>query len=282
MIRSTRRLRRVLAVALTIAAGVALAGLGCADRLILPPAQHARPRGGVTRREFPNGAGGVIEAFVARSPGATGATTQPAAYVLRFTGGDAAAAAPFTASRWKNRPVEVWVVNYPGYGGSAEPRSLASLARASTRAYDELREVAGDRPIVVEGFSLGTVPALHVAASRPVAGVILQNPPPLRQVILGVHGWWNLWLIATPVALSVPRDFDSVANARKSGVPAIFLIAERDGTVPLKYQQKIIAAYTGPNRVILQHGADHVAPLNAEDEQTLQDGMDWLLKLAAP
>jgi hypothetical protein len=122
---------------------------------------------------------------------------------------------------------------------------------------------------------------LHVAATRPVAGVILQNPPPLRQFILGGHGWWNLWLLAAPVALSVPHDFDSIANARRCNAPAVFLNAERDGTVPLKYQEKIVAAYAGPKRVIFQRGADHVTPLNSADEAALHDGMDWLIQQAA-
>ena len=50
----------------------------------------------------------------------------------------------------------------------------------------------------------------HVAANRPVAAIVLQNPPPLRQLILGHYGWWNLWLIATPVALGVPSELDSL------------------------------------------------------------------------
>jgi hypothetical protein len=40
-----------------------------------------------------------------------------------------------------------------------------------------------------------------VAANRPCAGLVLTNPPPLRNMILQRFGWWNLWLLATPVAL---------------------------------------------------------------------------------
>ena len=92
---------------------------------------------------------------------------------------------------------------------------------------------AADAPIVADGASIGVTAALHVAVSRPAAisGLILHNPPPLREVILWHFGWWNLWLLAGPIALQIPRDLDCVANARAIRTPAIFLLAEKDEIV---------------------------------------------------
>src|SRR2546426_7171586 len=155
-----RRLKRVLAVAIVFAIALALTGAGCADRLILPPVpRNVRPDGS-PRIAIPY-RDGVVEAFTARSPGAK--EVEPRAFVLRFSG-DAAGAARFIAGRWEHRPVEAWAVNYPGYGGSTGPRTLSALAAAALAAFDTLRATAGTRPIFIEGFSLGTVPALHVAA----------------------------------------------------------------------------------------------------------------------
>jgi len=78
--------------------------------------------------------------------------------------------------------------------------------------YDRVAPIAGSRPIFVEGASFGTAVALSVAARRPVAGVILKNPTPLRELILGAYGWWNLWLLASPVAARIPADLDAVAT----------------------------------------------------------------------
>ena len=216
---------------------------------------------------------GQLEGYRARSPGAKDA--EPKLFVLRFSG-DANTAAQWTADRWRDRPVEAWVVNYPGYGGSSGPRTLRALAAAALVAHDEMRRVAGERPIVLEGFSLGTVPALHIAASRKVNGVILQNPPPLRQLVLRHHGWWNLWLLAAPIALSLPREVDSIANARKRDAPAIFLVADKDRSIPPPLQREIHDAYRGPKRLILQKGADHVTPLDDATMNELQSAMDWL------
>src|SRR5688572_19878411 len=188
-----------------IAAILHLLITGCADTLILPPTPPPYYAQGTNRRTFVRD-GFHLEAFTARPPAS--ANEPPRAYVLRFTGGDASGSAAFTATRSNPRPVEVWVVNYPGYGASAGPRKLRTLAPAALAAFDQLKSIAGDHPIFLEGFSLGTVPALAVAARRPVAGVVLQNPPPLRELILDRHGWWNLWMLAGPIALQIPPELD--------------------------------------------------------------------------
>jgi pimeloyl-ACP methyl ester carboxylesterase len=256
-------------------ATLALGGVGCADRLIMPPVPPVGEGDGSPCVMIQRGDGRVLETFRARSPGAKDA--EPRAFVLRFSG-DANTAAQWTADRWRERPVEAWVVNYPGYGGSSGPRTLRELAHAALVAHDEMRRVAGARPIIVEGFSLGTVPALHVAANRPaVAGVIVQNPPPLRQVVLRHHRWWNLWLLAGPVALSLPREVDSIANAKRCHARAAFLVAEKDEAIPPALQRGIYDAYAGEKRLILQRGAGHVAPLDNATMAEVQDAMDWML-----
>jgi hypothetical protein len=270
---TARKRVRIALVALgVVAAALVPTGFACADRFILPPVPPPSRGDGSPRGEIPD-SDGIIEVFRARSPGAQ--TTDPRAFVLRFTG-DAGQAAQFTASRWRECPVEVWVVNYPGYGGSDGPRTLRRLAAAALAAYDATLKAAGGRPIILEGFSLGTVPALHVAANRPVAGLILQNPPALREVVLR-HGWWNLWLLAGPVAWSIPSELDSLANAKRCTVPAVFLLAEKDRTVPPEVQREVYGAYAGSKRLIVQIGAGHADPLDDATERQLRDGMDWIL-----
>src|SRR5690348_4911833 len=140
----------VVAPLVCIFAALSVGSAELADVLILPPAPGAPPpaaRGANEPRPrfIPFGPDHRIEVFIARSPGA--ATAAPLAFVLRFTGGDAAGAAVFTASRWRNRPVEVWVANYPGYGGSSGRRSLTRLAPAALATFDQLSRVADGRPI---------------------------------------------------------------------------------------------------------------------------------------
>ena len=168
-------------------------------------------------------------------------------------------------------------MNYPGYGGSTGQAHLSSIGPAALAAYDALKQKVGDRPIIVFGTSLGTTAALHVAANRPVTGLILQNPPPLRQIALRQFGWWNLWLIAGPVALRIPSALDSVANARLAHAPCAFLLAEEDELIKPKYHRLVVDAYAGEKRIISQPGAHHNDPIDAASIGKLNTAIEWML-----
>jgi pimeloyl-ACP methyl ester carboxylesterase len=129
------------------------------------------------------------------------------------------------------------------------------------------------------GTSIGATAALHVAASRPavIAGLILQNPPPLREMILRQFGWWNLWLLAGPIALQVPRDLDSIENAKAIHAPAIFLLAQRDDVVAPRFHRLVVNAYAGEKRVIELRGAYHNDPITGAELADLNDTLGWLL-----
>jgi len=140
-----------------------------------------------------------------------------------------------------------------------------------------LQRHANGKPVVLYGASLGASAALHIAAHRPVAGLILHNPPPLRQMILRQFGWWNLWLLAGPIALQIPRDLDSVSNAKAIHVPAIFLLADKDEVVAPRFHRLVVEAYAGEKRVISLPGAYHNDPVEGEALADLNRALDWLL-----
>lgn len=276
---------------------LALIAMGCIfspDHLILFPSQGNLGSIGGTRRTLPFG-GGELEIWTARSGGGrlVSAPRQPAArptrpapdvYILRFYG-NADRADPNVgpeALEWSLGPVEFWGVNYPGYGGSTGPAALAKVGPAALAAFDALQRESAGKPILVFGTSLGTTAALHVAAHRNVAGVILQNPPPIRQIILRQFGWWNLWLLAGPLATRIPAALDSVANAQAVHAPGIFLLAEKDDLVKPRYQQLVVAAYAGEKRVITQPGARHNEPLDGATTAELNAAVTWMLARPKP
>ena len=181
---------------------------------------------------------------------------------------------------WNDRAVEIWGMNYPGFGGSTGPARLSRIGPAAVAAFDELRRHAADRPIVAYGASIGATAALHVAASRPagITGLILHNPPPLREMILRQFGWWNLWLLAGPVTLQLPRDLDSIANARVSRAPSIFLLSEKDEIVAPRFHRLVVDAYAGEKHVIALRGAYHNDPIEGAALADLNEALDWLLE----
>jgi pimeloyl-ACP methyl ester carboxylesterase len=246
------------------------------DRLVIFPTTNRIDAGNAVRKIIPF-QGAELEVWTARSALAQ-QRGQPEIYVLRFYGNadraDRWVAAE--AGMWNNRAVEVWGMNYPGFGGSTGPARLARLGPAALTAFDELQKTAGDRPIIIFGASLGTTTALHIAAHRKIAGLILHNPPALRQIILRQFGWWNLWLFAGPMAYKLPADLDSVANARATHVPAIFLLAENDEVVAPKFQRLVVDAYAGEKRLIPLPGAGHNSPIEGAALTDFHQALDWL------
>ena len=228
-----------------------------ADHLILFPTNAPIDAGGAVRKIIPFDHGD-LEIWTAQSQRAQ-QHGRADVFILRFYGNADRADrwAALEAKMWKDRAVEIWGMNYPGFGSSTGPARLARIAPAAVATFDQLRREAGDAPIVAYGASIGATAALHVAASRPagIAGLILHNPAPLREIILRQFGWWNLWLLAGPIALQIPQDLDSIANAKASRTPAVFLLAERDEIVAPRFHRLVVQAYAGEKRIIELRGA---------------------------
>jgi uncharacterized protein len=247
------------------------------DHLILFPTRHPVATGGAVRKTVPF-QNGELEVWAAQSRLAQ-QKGRADVYVLRFYGNADRAErwAAAEAEMWNDRAIEIWGMNYPGFGGSTGPARLSRIGPAALAAFDELKRHAVNRPIVPFGASIGATAALHVAAQRPVAGLILHNPVPLREMILRRFGWWNLWLLAGPVALQLPRDLDSIANAKEIRAPAILLLAEKDEVVPARYHKLVVNAYRGEKRVIRLPGAYHNDPIEGAALADFYGALDWLL-----
>ena len=215
------------------------------DHLILFPTRAPINAGAAVRKTVPFERG-ELEIWTARSRRAQ-QQDYVDVFILRFYGNADRADrwAAIEAEMWNDRAVEIWGMNYPGFGGSTGPARLARIGPAAVATFDALKRHAANKgavesavpsgstpepalrtahtttPIVLYGASIGVAAALHVAASRPaeIAGLILHNPPPLREVILRQFGWWNLWLLAGPVALRIPRELDCIANAKATRAP---------------------------------------------------------------
>jgi pimeloyl-ACP methyl ester carboxylesterase len=253
------------------------------DHLILFPTRSPIAAGAAVRRTIPF-ENGDLEIWTAQSQAAR-KQGRVDVFILRFYGNADRADrwAAMEAEMWNDRAVEIWGMNYPGFGGSTGPARLARIGPAAVATFDILRHEAAGAPIVAYGASIGVTAALHVAVSRPteIAGLILQNPPPLREMILRQFGWWNLWLLAGPVALQIPRDLDCIANARATRTPAIFLLAERDEIVAPRFHRLVVQAYAGKKRIIELRGAYHNDPVEGTALADLNETLGWMLTKAS-
>ena len=246
------------------------------DQLILFPTTQQIDAQGATRQTVPFH-NGELEIWTAHSRLAK-QHNQADAYVLRFYGNADRAErwVALEADAFGERPIEICGMNYPGFGGSSGPATLKRISDAGLAAFDAVKSKAENKPIYVFGASIGTTVALHVAAKRDVRGLVLHNPTPLRQIILRNYGWWNLWLLAGPVALQIPGDLDSVANAKQIHGPAIFLLAQNDEIVSPRFQRLVVDAYAGEKKVITLPGAYHNSPIDGPVVTEINRAYDWL------
>jgi pimeloyl-ACP methyl ester carboxylesterase len=198
-----------------------------------------------------------ISICIARSDACEG--IDPSAFVLCCSGNASRAerATPAVREFWAEHPVEVWGLNYPGFGESTGPATLAGAAEAGLIAFDELAQQAAGRPIILECHSFGCTVGLHIAARRNIAAIVLYNPPPLREVIFGHYGWWNLWLGAAALLPHIPKNLDSLKNAAKATAPALVVSSEFDEVVPPRFHRRVFNAYAGEKRWLLLEGAGH-------------------------
>ena len=158
------------------------------------------------------------------------------------TGGRAERAARHPAECWGGDTV-TWTINPMGYGGSTGPATLQGYPEMVHSIGVHAGEVEPDRKIVVTGNSLGGISALLLAASFPVAGMLLRNPAPIHQLI----GKRPRYVVPTLglsklVAGTIPAEMDCVANASKTNCPCWFVTCEQDRVVPPGFQAQIWSA----------------------------------------
>ena len=126
---STNRRMVATAIALACIAVVFLGGLP--DHLILfPSTNRIDPRGAIRRTvPFENG---QLELWTAKSRAAQ-KSGRADVYVLRFYGNADRAErwVSAEADSWNERAIEIWGMNYPGFGGSSGPAKLARVGPAA-------------------------------------------------------------------------------------------------------------------------------------------------------
>lgn len=145
------------------------------------------------------------------------------------------------------------LVNYRGYGaseGKPSERDLYADALAVIDALARRPDVDPER-IVLVGRSLGAGVATHVAAHRPVAGVVLISP---YDSMIEVGRRHYPWL---PVGLLLKHPFDAQSAAPAIRAPLLAIAGGRDSIIPPVHSRRLFDAWGGPKRWVELPGADH-------------------------
>jgi fermentation-respiration switch protein FrsA (DUF1100 family) len=147
--------------------------------------------------------------------------------------------------------LDVFLVDYRGYGSSSGSPSEAGLARDARAVYGAATS-RGFSPekIVAFGESLGSAVAVGLAAERPCGGVILETP------FLSIRALARRHYPFVPGALIRTR-FDNGARIGAVAAPKLFLVAGRDEIVPPEQGLRLFELAPPPKTLYVIPEAGH-------------------------
>ena len=187
-------------------------------------------------------------------PGPAGAPV-----VLLFHGnGEIVADYDDAAAAYRELGAALLAVDYRGYGRSGGSPTPSSLIVDADAVLTFVRGWLADRgrpPIILLGRSLGSAPAIHLAASRgsEVAALILESGFARTLPLLR--------LVGVPVerlGLREADGFDNRERMRSVTVPTLILHADEDSIIPFEDAQlNFEACAAADKRLVVIEGADH-------------------------
>ena len=143
----------------------------------------------------------------------------------------------------------VLAVDYRGYGFSDGAPTMDALADDGLRVYDAFMSRPGRSagPVFLYGHSLGAGVAVHVAARRPTAGVVLESPPTsAADVIPGwrrLYPWYMRWMIQVkPDRALIERHPQPVEEIREVKAPLLILHGGKDDLIPQEFGRRMYEA----------------------------------------
>ena len=137
-----------------------------------------------------------------------------------------------------------------GYPGSTGSPSEAGLLLDAEAAHDWAASLAGG-PIVVYGQSLGSGPAVHVAAEREVAALVLEAP---YDSVLAVS---SARFPFVPVAPLLRHPFRSDERIGRVAEPILIVHGTADGVIPIAHGRALHALAPEGARFVEVDGATH-------------------------
>ena len=161
----------------------------------------------------------------------------------------------------------VFAYDYRGYGLSGGRPSTKGVKTDIETAYAYLTTELGVAPgtIIVYGRSVGGGPSVHLAASHPVGGLVLQST------------FTSAFVVMTRVPL-VPFDkFDNLSRIREIDCPLLVIHGRLDRIIPFRHGERLYERALSPKQHLWLDGIGHNQFPNACDPAC----REALLELAA-
>jgi len=146
--------------------------------------------------------------------------------------------------------LDVFILEYPGYGDRPGAPSEAALCAAGAEAFQALDP---DRPVWLIGESLGSGVAAYLAGKDPrrVEGLLLIAPFDNLSDLAQHH------MPVFPVRLILRDRFPSDEHLKGFKGPVGVLLAGQDEVVPSQFGRRLYDGYPGPKKLWEIPGASH-------------------------
>ena len=142
-----------------------------------------------------------------------------------------------------NLPVQVFIIDYRGYGKSEGKPTERGLYLDARGAWDYLTNERGIAPerIVILGKSLGGVPAIDLASQVQPAGLIVQSSfSSAKDMAASVIPFFPRFLLQTKM--------DSLGKIPRVACPKLFIHSRADEVVPYELGRRLYEAATEPKQ----------------------------------
>ena len=144
-------------------------------------------------------------------------------------------------------------IDWRGYGGSTGAPSQEGILRDADAAWAEALKMAGSpRHIVIIGESLGSAPAIALAAREAPAGLVIDSGFSSVADVAADRYWMF------PVGLLLRDPFRSDELIGKVRAPILALHGDADRIVPIRFGEKIFALAPEPKEFVRIAGAGHL------------------------
>jgi uncharacterized protein len=142
-------------------------------------------------------------------------------------------------------------LSYRGYGGSTGRPTEAGLIEDALATYRFAAKHYPANRIALWGESLGSGVAVAIAATKPVARMLLESAF-TSAADVGASVYWFL-----PVRALMKDQFRSDLRIGKVTAPVLMLHGERDAVVPIALGERLYAIIAAPKRFVRFAGAGH-------------------------
>ncbi|MDP2923588.1 MAG: alpha/beta hydrolase [Candidatus Omnitrophota bacterium] len=167
---------------------------------------------------------------------------------------------PPTSSVAFSNGVNIFIIDYRGYGQSQGKPSEKGLYLDAKSAYDYLVNNRHIQPqdIILYGESIGGAVAINLASSAKVRALIAEET------------FTNISDMAKKIYPIIPSffisaKFDSLAKIKNIDAPKLFIYSKNDEIVPLELTRKLYDAAKDPKQFVELSGGHNSAFLDSRD-----------------